>query len=245
MAANPFFLIQQQPSATELSAEERCTAAICTSLKRLSHQLRVDFAMDVHGSGDKRRREPTRSIYEEAALKFEKEEGKRQMAKKRKAKMSAARNQKKAAGKRKAAKVSNQTTAKKGKKLFPSKKFAETEEEEEVSAGISEVEEDDRYHSNQAEPEHNETLLMHAAAASLAQLGARPGIGATTENGKIASIEQAMVEAMNKAHTEVLAAKDEAIKATSAALAAKDELVRAQAAMIAMMMQGTNVRNGA
>ncbi len=37
------------------------------SLKRLSNQLRVDFAADVHGSGGKRKREPTRSIYEEAA----------------------------------------------------------------------------------------------------------------------------------------------------------------------------------
>jgi hypothetical protein len=50
------------------------------SLKRLSNQLRVDFAADVHGSGGKRKREPTRSIYEEAA--------KEQMACRKKGKLS-------------------------------------------------------------------------------------------------------------------------------------------------------------
>ena len=35
-------------------------------LKRLSKQLRVDFAINVHGSEGKRKRQPTRSIYEEA-----------------------------------------------------------------------------------------------------------------------------------------------------------------------------------
>ena len=36
--------------------------------KRLSRQLQVDFSVNVHGSEGKRRREPVRSIYEEAAL---------------------------------------------------------------------------------------------------------------------------------------------------------------------------------
>jgi hypothetical protein len=35
--------------------------------KRLSRQLQVDFSVNVHGSEGKRRREPVRSIYEEAA----------------------------------------------------------------------------------------------------------------------------------------------------------------------------------
>ena len=46
---------------------ETITMQNSASLKRLSNQLRVDFAADVHGSGGKRKREPTRSIYEEAA----------------------------------------------------------------------------------------------------------------------------------------------------------------------------------
>ena len=37
-------------------------------LKRMSHQLRVDFAVNVHGTDGKRKREPVRSIYEEAAV---------------------------------------------------------------------------------------------------------------------------------------------------------------------------------
>ena len=36
--------------------------------KRLSKQLQVDFCINVHGSEGKRRREPVRSIYEEAAM---------------------------------------------------------------------------------------------------------------------------------------------------------------------------------
>ena len=36
--------------------------------KRLSRQLQVDFAVNVHGGEGKRRREPVRSIYEEAAM---------------------------------------------------------------------------------------------------------------------------------------------------------------------------------
>jgi hypothetical protein len=36
--------------------------------KRLSRQLQVDFCINVHGSEGKRRREPVRSIYEEAAM---------------------------------------------------------------------------------------------------------------------------------------------------------------------------------
>jgi hypothetical protein len=37
-------------------------------LKRLSKQLRVDFDVNVHSGEGKRKREPTRSIYEEAAM---------------------------------------------------------------------------------------------------------------------------------------------------------------------------------
>ena len=43
-------------------------------LKRLSHQLRVDFAVNVHGSDGKRKREPVRSIYEEAAVESNKKQ---------------------------------------------------------------------------------------------------------------------------------------------------------------------------
>jgi hypothetical protein len=43
------------------------------SLRRLSNQLRVDFASNVHGAEGKRRREPTRSIYEEAAASMKKD----------------------------------------------------------------------------------------------------------------------------------------------------------------------------
>ena len=45
-------------------------------LKRLSKQLHVDFAINVHGTDGKRKRQPTRSIYEEAAMQ-EKKKAKR------------------------------------------------------------------------------------------------------------------------------------------------------------------------
>ena len=41
-------------------------------LKRLSKQLHVDFAINVHGTDGKRKRQPTRSIYEEAAMQAKK-----------------------------------------------------------------------------------------------------------------------------------------------------------------------------
>lgn len=44
------------------------SALLIPGLKRLSKQLRVDFAVNVHGSEGKRKREPTRSIYEEAVM---------------------------------------------------------------------------------------------------------------------------------------------------------------------------------
>ena len=50
--------------------------------KRLSRQLQVDFSVNVHGSEGKRRREPVRSIYEEAALEANKKKRvRRQQAK--------------------------------------------------------------------------------------------------------------------------------------------------------------------
>ena len=38
-------------------------------LRRLNNQLRVDFAVDIHCTEGKRKREPTRSVYEEAVMK--------------------------------------------------------------------------------------------------------------------------------------------------------------------------------
>ena len=44
------------------------SALLIPGLKRLSKQLRVDFNVNVHGGEGKRKREPTRSIYEEAVM---------------------------------------------------------------------------------------------------------------------------------------------------------------------------------
>ena len=44
------------------------SALLIPGLKRLSKQLQVDFAINVHSSEGKRKREPTRSIYEEAVM---------------------------------------------------------------------------------------------------------------------------------------------------------------------------------
>ena len=47
-------------------AQEEDVTMLIPGLKRLSHQLHVDFAVNVHGTDGKRKREPVRSIYEEA-----------------------------------------------------------------------------------------------------------------------------------------------------------------------------------
>lgn len=47
--------------------QQQPTAMLIPGFRRLSNQLRVDFAINVHGAEGKRRREPTRSIYEEEA----------------------------------------------------------------------------------------------------------------------------------------------------------------------------------
>jgi hypothetical protein len=62
------------------------SALLIPGLKRLSKQLRVDFNANVHGGEGKRKREPTRSIYEEAVMlnkkavtsKTKKQKGKKQ-----------------------------------------------------------------------------------------------------------------------------------------------------------------------
>ena len=51
-------------------------------LRRLSRQLHVDFATDVHCAEGKRKREPTRSVYEEAAMKTFKHKKKKERAEK-------------------------------------------------------------------------------------------------------------------------------------------------------------------
>jgi len=53
------------------SSNEESLLAPC--LRRLSNQLRVDFAAEVYGAEGKRKREPTRSVYEEAAMEMEKD----------------------------------------------------------------------------------------------------------------------------------------------------------------------------
>ena len=46
-------------------------------LRRLSNQLRVDFAANIHSTNAKRKREPTRTIYEEATHIMKKDEKQR------------------------------------------------------------------------------------------------------------------------------------------------------------------------
>ena len=49
-------------------AHKEETPMLIPGFKRLSRQLQVDFSVNVHGGEGKRRREPVRSIYEEAAI---------------------------------------------------------------------------------------------------------------------------------------------------------------------------------
>ena len=193
------------------------------NLKRLSHQLRVDFAIEVQGSGDKRKREPTRSIYEEAAANFEKDETRR-------------------AARRKRTKHTLVTMRKRqdASDDVKSKGACYGYEEKQKGKDMTQVSE-----QSSQEEENNSLVMMHAAAASLAQLSKRAGAGGdggSTANQSASSMavamERKMLKAITKAHIETLAAKDEAIKATAAALEAKNELVKMQATVIAMMQQG-------
>jgi hypothetical protein len=59
------------PPRKRVMADEQTAVLIDPVLKRLSKQLHVDFAMEVRGNDGKRKRQPTRSIYEEAALEAE------------------------------------------------------------------------------------------------------------------------------------------------------------------------------
>ena len=56
------------PRKRAVPAAEAREEMLIPGLKRLSKQLRVDFAISVHSSEGKRKREPTRSIYEEAVV---------------------------------------------------------------------------------------------------------------------------------------------------------------------------------
>jgi hypothetical protein len=214
---------------------------IDASLRRLSNQLRVDFAMEVHGSGNKRKREPTRSIYEEAALNYEKDETERAIRSKRMKKVM-----RKVASNARMSKLSATAKSKASvKKVTAMRKRIEAEKEEAASAEISELD-DYEQESRGGEPSNTDSMLMHAAAASLAQLGCKraddnetPLASTTTltDKKKLEFIERTIVDTITQAHVDALAAKDEAIKAAAAALAAKDELVKTQAAIIAMIQQ--------
>ena len=70
---------EDPPSPTKTDQSQ----LLIPGFKRLSRQLQVDFSVNVHGSEGKRRREPVRSIYEEAALEANKKKRvRRQQAKK-------------------------------------------------------------------------------------------------------------------------------------------------------------------
>ena len=58
--------LYKQHYAYWASWQEEDVTMLIPGLKRLSHQLHVDFAVNVHGTDGKRKREPVRSIYEEA-----------------------------------------------------------------------------------------------------------------------------------------------------------------------------------
>ena len=58
-------------------AVEEGLAVLIPSLKRLNHQLEVDFSVDVHGSNGKRRREPVKTVYDTTEKKKTKRRAKR------------------------------------------------------------------------------------------------------------------------------------------------------------------------
>ena len=228
MASSQFLQLNDAyPIANEQAMMHSFTAN--PTLKRLNNQLRVDFAIDVHGRDGKRKREPTRSVYEEAAVNYEKEERMRRLKKK------------------KASPTKNETRA---RVVFASNK-TDTRRPirytEPSSAEISEIDcsyggenYGDIQHTTTTDHHHQNMLMMHAAA-SLAQLSQRTGEGATIANENLIAIEKATIEAITKAHIATIAAKDEAIQAANAALAAKEELVKAQAALIAMMKESSAI----
>ena len=190
------------------------TADSYTSIKRLNNQLRVDFAVNVHECEGKRKRGPTRSVYEEAAANFEKEAKERRLKKR------------KTMAKREGCDI-------KPRVIFASNK-AETRKpirfiiDTPPSAEISEFGEEEGYTHQYTDADHQNLLMMHAAV-SLAQLSKQTGDNAT----------MVTIEAITKAHLATIAAKDEAIQAVNDALAAKEELVKAQAALIMVMQQNS------
>ena len=56
------------PPRKRISTGSTDNQLLIPGFKRLSRQLQVDFCINIHGSEGKRRREPVRSIYEEAAM---------------------------------------------------------------------------------------------------------------------------------------------------------------------------------
>ena len=203
--------------ASDFNPVETNHTTVLTSLKRLHNQLRVDCAIEVHGNGEKRKREPTRSIYEEATANLKKDNEK-SSSKKKKMRMN---------------KINKPVAI--ASKKFPHKKTPKfTKSKTEASTDFSGIE--DSTDPYTTKDEDNQRLLMMHAATSLAQLSKRVEEEAT--NGGSPHTEKFTIEALTKAHKDALRAKDEAIKAATAALAAKDELLKTQAALITMMQQG-------
>ena len=182
-------------------------------LRRLSNQLHVDFAADVRGVEGKRKREPTRSIYEEADH-----------------------NMKMAAKERTLRRMMKNSV------VYPRKKCAAKQQQQQSSAEISEVEGEEDNNQEEEDNNQTFISMMHAAA-SLAELRVRSEQAHRISipiDQQIVALETSF-ETMSKAHADTVAAKDEVIRTINATLVAKEELIRTQAALIKTMMQQSDV----
>ena len=208
-----------EPTALVHPPKDDATTMLIPSLRRLSNQLRVDFTSNVHGAEGKRRREPTRSIYEEAADSLRKKKQARAFKQTMKANKKSHKSD---------------TGITKALRYDTSAEISEMEDEAYTPVG------DDKHPARHEKNDSGTMETMMRAAASLAQLSTR---AASAPSAHPATITEKMIETIAKAHNDTIAVKDEMIRSINATLVTKDELVRTQAMLIALMQQCAAARD--
>jgi hypothetical protein len=189
------------------SAEETHHHRVPSCLRRLNNLLRVDFAKGLGVTDGKRKREPTRSIYEEAEHDMKKD-----MAGK--------------ARKRLIKKVNS----------IEKRKYTTKHRKQDAAASTSDsAGEEEEDPCNMATMMNAATALAKLRDGTR-QSPAEHSSSAETFNHQLSFAEKT-IELLTKAHENTLEAKDYIIKSVTAALIAKEELILEQAKLIASMRQ--------
>jgi hypothetical protein len=188
--------------AVHAAAEAREEEMLIPGLKRISKQLHVDFAISVHSSGEgKRKRGPTRSIYEEAVAAVESTKGGKK--KRRKIMMMDGKQQK---------------HQKQQRKASSSKAMGgERKEEKGDSAEISEIDETE-FFTQSRKPQQKQPQQKRMSKKMIIMMESVSAAHAAALEAK-----NEIIRSMMESHASAIQSKDEIIRTQAALIATLKE----------------------